>query len=310
MLKQYMANNKKVGKFGIKYLDEKLGGILLSDFVLIGARSGAGKTTISNMIASANRNIGVKVTLFSLENFEGDCYLEKAYYKYIKLMGLSIIDLPMREFVSGSIEFNEEALKHATNYAYKCYDGINIINRQKKYGIDQLKDDIIKAVETNGSELIIIDHLDYVSKYSNENENAHVTELMRTLREVQDSFKVAIVAISHLRKSVGNTKTPLIIPSLEEFIGSSNKYKEATAVIMLAPDDAGNMQAVEQNNSQRYTWACIRKLRFGGYDSTAANMVFDLSTGQYKSDYALYKVDYLGIKAEPVANKSIYKTTK
>jgi len=47
MLKRYMEQNKRVGKFGVSYLDDKLRGILQGDLILIGARSGAGKSSIA-----------------------------------------------------------------------------------------------------------------------------------------------------------------------------------------------------------------------------------------------------------------------
>lgn len=288
-----MEANKKVGVFGVKYLDDKLRGILLGDLILIGARSGAGKSTIANYIAAINRDKGHKVSLFSLENFEGDCFIEKAYYKYMQ--ETQDYSLNLRDFASGSVQFDMLAFQKAEEYAKKCFEGINIINRRANYNIEDLKNDIIREAEVNESKLIILDHLDYVSKYGNESDNLHTNELMRTIRDVQDAFKVAVIAISHLRKSLTLKEAP-VIPSMEEFIGSSNKYKEATAVIMLAPDDECNM--TNDDKTKRGTWCCIRKLRMGGIDNRAAKLWFDTITGQYLNSYNLYKVNYSGTKTE------------
>jgi len=295
MLKEYWENNKKVGKFGNSFLDDYLSGILLSDFILIGARSGAGKSTIANHIAKTNRDAGNKVSLFSLENFKGDCFIQEAYYEYMKLT--NDYSLKLRNFASGDFQANMLELKKAENHAKKCFENINIINRKSNYGIEELKNDIIKEVEENGSKLIILDHLDYVNKYSNENDNTHMNDLMRTIRNVQDSFKVAVVAISHLRKAPQMKDAP-VIPSMDEFIGSGSKVKEATAVIMLAPDDEGNISLA--NHQNRLTWCCIRKLRMGGSDNRAAKLIFDTQTGKYKDAYNLYKVNYSGTKTEVI----------
>ena len=210
MLNKYMEKNKKVGKFGVSYLDDKLRGILQGDLILIGSRSGAGKSTIGNQIALSNRDAGNKVSLFSLENFEGDCFIEKAYYKYMELTRDYSINL--RDFASGDFQRDLFKIKQAEDYAIECFKNINIINRKRNYDIEELKNDIIKEVEENDSKLIIIDHLDYVNKYGNESDNEHMMQLMRTIRNVQDSFKVAIVAISHLRKAY-NSKELAVIPS-------------------------------------------------------------------------------------------------
>ena len=287
--KEYIENNKKVGVFGIKYLDDKLKGILKGDLILIGARSGAGKTTLSNIISMANAKLDKKIALFSLENFTNDNLMEKAYYFYKEFTQNFSLDL--RDFVQGNFVMDLDNFKKASYEAKMAYKNVNIINRQAGYDTNKLKQDIIKQAN-NGIDLIILDHLDYIDRVENENnENDHMTVLMRTIRQIQNETKVAIVAISHLRKNY-NTKESPKIPSIDEFIGSSNKVKEATAVIMFAPDDETNYTSTNYN--LRNTWCCIRKLRMGGIDNTAAKLIFDTKTGSYRDIYTRYKVNYSG----------------
>ena len=297
MLKKYFEKNKKVAKFGVSYLDDKLRGILQGDLILIGSRSGAGKSTIANQIALYNKNNDVKVALFSLENFEGDAFIEKAYYKYMDLTKDYFLNL--RDFASGDFKINQEILLQAENHAKECFKNISMHNRKTHYGIEELKNDIITEVEEKNVKLIIIDHLDYLDKYGKESDNEHMAELMKTIRYVQDAFKVAVVAISHLRKNYGSKDLP-IIPSMDEFIGSGSKVKESTGVVMLAPDDDGNIDI--QDQSKRSTWCCIRKLRMGGIDNKAAKIFFDTKTGTYGDKYLLYKVNYTGTKTELISD--------
>ena len=289
-LTDYWKQNKKVGSFGIKYLDDTLRGILKGDLILIGARSGAGKSTIAELIATANSQKGVKVTLLSLENFKDDNFMQKAYYRYKSVS--QEWDLNQRDFASGNFEPNEYALREAEKYAEEQYKNIDVINRQKfEFGIESLKTSIIEAVEKNKSELIIIDHIDYLDKEIGQSENEHITCLMREIRDAQYAFKVPVIAISHLRKS--NSKEDVKVPGLDEFIGSSNKVKESTCVIMLAPDDEGNMQTDSRNKS---TWCCIRKLRMGGIKNEAAKIYFDTRRGEYLDSYNVYRINYGGTK--------------
>lgn len=299
-LLDYMSENKKVGVFGITYLDDRLRGILKGDLIVIGARSGAGKSTLSNIIATVNAKLGVKVALFSLENFKDDNFVERAYYFYKR--DVRQYDLSLRDFASGDFDICKESLEKAEQYAENCYKNINVINRQTNFTIEDLKTGIIDQVRNKGVHLIVLDHLDYVDKYDNDSDYTHMNSLMKTIREVQDEYKIAVVAISHLRKNM-NAKFAPVIPSIDEFIGSSNKVKEATCVIMFAPDDEGNFKLAGENTGKRSTWCCVRKLRMGGVDNKAAKLIFNTKTGTYDHGYELYKTDYAGIKTELIETK-------
>lgn len=286
-LENYMKANRKVGCFGIKYLDDKLRGILKGDLILIGARSGAGKSTIAEIIATANSSQGKKVTLLSLENFKDDNFVQKAYYKYKAIS--RDWSLSQRDFSSGDFQPNIYALQEAEKYAEKQFANINLINRQANFGIEELKEAMIKAVQNEKSDLVIVDHIDYLDKEPNLSEVEHVTSIMKEIRAAQYAFKMPVIAISHLRKT--NSKLDIKVPSIDEFIGSSNKVKEATCVIMFAPNDEENVQ---MESSLRSTFCCIRKLRMGGIDNTVARIYFDTKTGKYKDEYTVNKVNYSG----------------
>lgn len=292
-LERYFKNNAKTASFGIKYLDDKLRGILKGDLILIGARSGSGKSTIADIIATHNSKQGKNVTLISLENFEDDNFVTKAYYKYKELTGNWPLNL--RDFASGDFQDNVfNNLKVAEEYAESEYKNINLINRQKNYTVENLKEDIVRAVENQNSDLVILDHVDYLDKMDNESEITHITRIMKEIRNAQYAFKVPVIAISHLRKP-SSSKIDAIVPSLDEFIGSSNKVKESTVVIMLAPDDETNTLS---ESHLRATWCCIRKLRMGGIDNTAAKIFFDIKIGKYTDDYKIYNVNFTGTKVQ------------
>ena len=297
-LLNYMENNQMVGIFGVDYLDKKLKGILKNDLIVIGARSGAGKSTLSTIIAMANAKKGTKVALFSLENFPDDNFVEKAFYHYRYLV--QDYTLTLREFASGHFDKDLEALAKSQEYAEKCFENIKMINRQANFDIEEIKKHIILCSQ-EGYKLIILDHLDYVDKFANDTDYTHINSLMKTIREAQDAFNVAVVAISHLRKNQSFKALPKI-PSIDEFIGSSNKVKEATCVIMFAPDDDSNVDMVanEGNDNIKNTWCCIRKLRMGGIDNKAAKLLFDVRTGTYLNNYRLYSVDYSGLNVKEI----------
>lgn len=301
---QAIERNKIVGKFGVSYLDETLTGIMRGDLVIIGSRAGSGKSSLANMIARANQKRH-KIALFSLENFEDDLPMEQTYRYFIKNGGKYC---SMREFASGEFlkRLNAEEKKQtarlieqACEFADHQYDGVNVYNRQSGFTVEELVKCMLSEAE-KGTELFIIDHLTYVDKlYSDESDVEHMTTLMRTIRQIQDEKKVAVVGISHLRKPMSNVKEMPVIPSMDEFMGSSNIAKEATVCVLLAPDDNGNKESIEKGITDlKKTWCCIRKNRYGGINNKAANLYFDLNSGEYRKSYVLFSVNYSGTKTE------------
>lgn len=291
--RHYIGKDKLKAKFGIKYLDDNFTGILEDDFWLIGARSGAGKSTIADIIATYNGQQGKKVTLISLENFEGDCVIQKAYYEYKKLT--KNYNLTLRDFAVEQFDKDELALKKAFDIAEKTYENVKIIYNSGDYKIEDLHNDIVEAANRSESDLLIIDHLDYLDKDTpTENDLSHITKLVKVIRDTQRVHHIPVIGISHLRK-VPNQRDNIIVPSVDEFIGSSNKYKQATGAILLAPDDEDNFNFP---GTLKSTWCCVRKLRMGGVDNKVAKITFDTATGQYRDTYKMYKVNYAGNKVD------------
>lgn len=288
-----LEKSKFVGYFGIPYLDEKTSGILPNDLVLIGARSGAGKSSLAQSIASHNSRMGTKVGLISLEDFKDDAFMTKVYYSYLR--EANEYDLSLRDFLGGlGTTFNPDmaALGRAEKKAEEYFKDMCLTTRQKGFGIEDLKETMVRNVVEDKCKIIIIDHIDYIDKIDpRENDVVHITEIMRTIRELQDIEGIAVIAFSHLRKPFGSKDLPRI-PSMDEFIGSGNKVRESTMVVSFAPDDKRNETALDE--SVKSTFCCIRKLRHGGYDNTAARLFFDRRTGNYDENYEKCVVNYSG----------------
>ena len=291
-VRKYWERNKKVGVFGVPYLDTELHGIAKTDLVLIGARSGAGKSSLAKIIYNANDKS--KTALFSLENYDGDVEMSLLRQEYAKLTG-NWINARTWQMDDG-IKIDEKALNLAVERVKEQLKGSYIFGRvppndepeKQVWTIDTLSEKIIWCA-TRGIELIIIDHLDYLDRDNpNESDNAHITELMKSIRTAQE-IGSAVVAFSHLRKPMGNVEN-LVVPNENEFIGSSNKVKQATQVIMFAPANDGNAQ------EGFGTWCCIRKNRNGGIKNQAAKLFFMPATETYKDEYELYTINYAGTK--------------
>lgn len=304
------TDNKLVGKFGVSYLDDKLHGIMTSDLVLIGAGSGAGKSSLANHIAFFNRDSGFKTSLYSLENFANDLYMEKAYLYYINTT--KNWNCTLREFATGDFRqlynVNDKNLFIACNrFANESYHDIIIHTREQNYNIQKLCDSIGDDVVNKGAKLIILDHVDYLDKMdSNDSDNAHMTLLFHTIRELQNTYKIGFVAISHLRKSQGNAKEKMIVPTLDEFIGSSNKAKESTICCLFAPDFEYNESHLDSH--LKGTFCCIRKNRMGGIDNKCARLFYNIRKGRYMNTYDMLKVNAGGTQVETLETISKEET--
>jgi len=287
---QLFKGHEQVGIFGMKYLDETLHGILKSDLILFGARTGAGKTTIANDIAYTNATIGVKVSLFSLENYEGEFELTEIFKECHRLN--PNIEIDFREFKSKQKMFPEEVVEQAYLKFAENMKNIKLVSRKPDgFNIEDMEKYFVDHAR-NGSQLFVFDHIDYFDLHKPKaSENENISDIMRTMRKLQDVYNVPLIVISHLRKGIKET----IIPTLEDFMGTSNKVKEASTVILFAPDDEENTESIAHIKK---TWVCIRKERGLGFFNTACNVGFNLKTKTYEEDYELHKVNYWGTKID------------
>lgn len=295
---EYLPRNIIVGKFGVPYLDNELLGISKSDLVVIGARSGAGKSSLARIIYETNNPL--TTALFSLENFDGDLLTEelrKAYNARMKTF------YTPREWQTGQVQFEKEVLEELEKEIVKHYQTDTIFGRKtpdnQSWTVDTLRSEMMRCVTSLGVNLIILDHLDYLNRDNpNESDISHITDLMNMIREVQENAPdgCGVVAFSHLRKPIGKVDD-IKVPNENEFIGSSNKIKQATQVVMIAPT----------NEPMEYrgfgTWFCIRKNRNGGIKNQAAKLYFNPMTATYDPQYDLYNINYSGTKTEPITEQ-------
>jgi replicative DNA helicase len=295
-VKDLFEGNELIGQFGIKYLDDELHGILKSDFILIGARTGAGKSTIANQIAYVNAQNGVKVSLFSLEDYKHDFELTELYKECIRLF--KGIDMDYREFKSGIKRYPDDVMRRAYETVKHNKSKMNVVPRKPGgFNIEDMAKAFVDHARA-GSQMFVIDHIDYFDLHNpKESENQNITEIMREIRKLQDVYQVPVILISHLKKGMKET----IIPTLEDFMGTSNKVKEATMVILLAPDDSNQ----EEIMSVKRTWISIRKERGLGFFNTVCNIGFNFKTKSYEEDYKIFKVNYWGTKVEGFNNAKV-----
>lgn len=267
---------KKLCKYGIKFLDDKIGGIYDEDLLIIGAESGIGKSTIAELIAFNCNEQGVKPALFSLENFAGNTVDKKAYQLF-KTRTMQW-DLKFRQWIdikNRTPSMTDEDVHKAETMAYNMH----LIERDNKdYTIDRLETDF-KEVVNDGCRVIILDHLDYFDAYATDNDLQHTKRLMKTIRRLQDTYKVSVIGFSQLRKNIDKN---IIIPTYDDLYGSGDKVKQATLVLMVARADKDPVDGVYP------TYFNLSKDRFGTRE--ACEIGYNIRTNKYENLYREIKV--------------------
>ena len=173
---------------GNTYFDDALGGIYCNDVLLIGAKSGKGKTEFAINIAEQNAVNGKKVLYFALEaeKFE---ITRRIKYKYIskyffanRNMFQDITYLRYADWYYGNYQAKlSMAEKYAENEMLKLKGNLNVVYRESsKYTVD----DFARMFFSMQAEydLFIVDHIHYFDS-DQENENKALKETMKKIRD-------------------------------------------------------------------------------------------------------------------------------
>ena len=269
-----------VGKYGVPFLDDFLVGIAPKDLVIIAAPTGAGKTELVYDIAYSNSR-DKRVALFALEADQDEPKLRRLFKIVAKLyyddtnQYKAHIDMSYRNFTLNQIDVSKYMPRALE--IYEMHPEPEIIYRDGSFNIDTFKQ---KVLEKN-YDLLIIDHLDYFDLNENSSENMQISEIMKTLRDVNQLYGIPIIAVSHLRKTSNKAK----MPTANDLMGSSNKAKQAKTLIMLAPD-----YEYENADASHYsTFFSVEKSRAGGTGKYLARQIFDVTRNAYKPTYDIVK---------------------
>ena len=216
---------------GVKVVDDVFGGILPGDMVLLGAKTGVGKTDFACKIAMHNATLGKQVHLYALEAEESEIEMRIIYQAVVR-KARSIN--PRKKYnykhwrLGRYVElgcYYDECIEELNNF-----ENLHIYYRTKKFGLEEFVKETTAIKDA--SDLIIIDHIHYFDLTS-DNENKEMSEIIRKIRDINLAIKVPVIVLGHLRKLSGaNAK---LVPEVDDFMGSSDLTKVCTKAVILAP---------------------------------------------------------------------------
>jgi archaellum biogenesis ATPase FlaH len=230
--------------FGNKFLDDAMVGIFKNDLILIGARSGAGKTQLCTNIALANVLNGKRVHYIALE---AELYEIEQRIKY-QLFAKEFYQQKKQASISDqkfhvNISYQNWALgdyleSHADIEGKVCSEFISLFPTLFTFYKTDSFDAatfMLKVTEcANDTDLVIVDHVHYFD-YEDDNENRAIKDIAKTARTLALENSKPIILVSHMRKADRNSDS--VCPGLEEFHGSSDLFKIATKAITFAPGE-------------------------------------------------------------------------
>ncbi len=295
--KQRLAMADRRMYFQIRYLDDCIRAILPHDLVLLGAPTGMGKTDLALAIAMANAQSERRIAYFALEAEPSE--LERRT-KYAWLSREAYLrNLPGRE----SLNYTDWLLglcdgvvgqidREADMWMLSKLGGLHTYYRGQHFDAKQLT----KAIEFihDQVELIVIDHLHYVDANENQDEHRALGDTTKAIRDVSLRIGKPILLVAHLRKK--DARARQMVPTLDDFHGSSNITKIATQVITI--ERASSIEAPKWWLSP--TFMSVLKDRRAGTTGLVALTYFDRRTRTYDDLYTLGRLTKGGTEWEPL----------
>lgn len=296
-LDERLADNERALKFHNAFLDDCLKAIVPTDLILLGAPTGLGKTDLAMNIATTNAFIGKRAHYFALEAEPRElerrskyALLSQAVYRaeHEQRHKMNYADwrLGRCEHICGP--WNAKVEK----YIEKSLRPLWTFYRGRKFDVRDLEKQVL-SVHTQ-TDLIVIDHLHYIDADTDQNEAKALGDTVKSIRDLALNVSKPIILIAHLRKKDQHSKR--LVPSIDDFHGSSNITKIATKVITIE-----RCHVVDPPKwFLSPTFFAVLKDRFMGAPPFVAVKYFDRRTKSYRSVYTLGRLTKGGTEWEPV----------
>ena len=246
---------------GFYDLDSLTQGFQKSDLIIVAGRPSMGKTALClNMALNSIKGSQLPVLFFSLE-------MSKEQLAYRILTSETMIN-PMR-LRTGNL-YKEDWVK--LNETMKELASLPLfIDDTANLSVQEIRSKIKKIIfEHNQIGLIVIDYLQLMqsSKIKNENRVQELSQITRSLKNLAREFKVPVIALSQLSRSVESRTTKR--PILSDLRDSGSIEQDADLVLMLYRESYYNSKAKQDENTD-ITELIITKQRNGPIGTVELN---------------------------------------
>jgi replicative DNA helicase len=188
-------------KTGYTAIDERLGGLVNGNMIVVGARPSMGKTTYAMNVAECVADAGKNVLIFSLEMSEDE--LADRMIASASEISNSIIRKPLLE--EGGFDQDKQARLHAGMMKVNGRRGFLSIVDKPALHIDHLRNIARKFDRTKKVELIVIDYLQLITS-SDKNRFDEVSTISRGIKSMAKELNVPVIVLSQLNREVDKRK--------------------------------------------------------------------------------------------------------
>jgi hypothetical protein len=293
-----LANASDILQFGVNFLDRAFGGIAKHDVILIGAKTGVGKTELSRYIAMFNASRGKRVHFLALE---ADPTEIERRTKYTMLADMVYRDQniePMKRLRMNYLDWNLGRLDEITKRYESVVDKVIAETLHTLHTLYRVRDFTVKELEQRFDEiaketdLVVLDHLHYIDTHD-PNENRGYKIIVKKIRDLALTLGKPVIVVAHLRKADRRFST--LVPDIEDFHGTSDVPKMSTKAIILAPahDRPSPVKSIWN------TYIAPVKCRLDGSRTRFVAVVpFDATTNAYQDSFVLGKMTKGGTEFE------------
>jgi replicative DNA helicase len=285
---QRKVDGELIIPYGVSFLDEALCGIIPGDIVLIGAKTGVGKTQFATQVALNAAQKYKRVHYFALEAEQNEIErrllhseMAKAYWllpshrRLVNVAGFRYVDWRVGKFSQDPLI--QEIEKQAIVRVRQQTTNLSVHYRPNGMTVDEFLS-CLEGIQLD-CDLLILDHFHYFDWEEN-NENHAIKTAVKKIRTAALKHRVPILLVAHLRKSDGRLNKT--IPEIDDFHGSSDLSKICTSAILIA---RANLETQSGNSATHFY---IAKSRNSGDAAHYVGTVgYNLRTGTYEKPYCL-----------------------
>jgi replicative DNA helicase len=282
--------SKRVIPFNVSYLDDFCLGIYPTDFAIISAATGAGKTTLGTLLAYMAAKQGRRVHFFALEAHRAEIeqrLLFRSVSDVARREGLPMRGVTFNRWMYGRCEQLYRVESEARDALAKEIGGLSTFYRASTFTHQDITKLFLAVKEQ--TDLIVLDHLHYIDM-DGPHENAEMKRIVKAIRDTALDMEVPVVAIAHMRKK--ERGKPRMLPETDDIHGASDITKAATKVILIAPARQEGFESTDSGLA--HTIMQVSKDRFAGINNLAALMKYDLNALSYQKMYAVVRVAFDG----------------
>jgi len=270
--------------FGVSFLDDFLVGLMPTDLVLVGAKTGRGKTAFLTQLAYNQAAAGRKTLFFALEASKWEIHRRILYRKmseiffknYAATLGPKYRLPRFREWLTGVGFEDLLSIENEARAAIRHHiSNLEIVYTDERYSMEIFEEDCKIRSETH--DVILIDHLHYF--FFSGNEFDGLKRAIGQIRNLSLKLRKPVILAAQMRK--GNSVSKSGMPDTEDFHGHSDIPKISTTAIILSP---APKEYAPKN--QFPTWVHICKSREAAETTSFVGMTsFDVTTSNYSEQY-------------------------